>query len=320
MKIALILAIPLCLSACAAIAVDWVRPSAASGILRWGIKGRLQFAIPPAPDGPRGLIRLFYPTLPGGEYDLINFIAVEPIALGVRGYSELELSEMDGVHGKRIWSDAPEGVVTKLTKKVEQLAVELKVEPFANGACVSMTASIRSDRPDEIRFKVHATNESKPMGFCILTATMGNKARARMLWLKGGIEVAGLLWPDFEGTGFAPPATFPSGRMLKAKNGDLVAAITTDEANPAKAVLAPGSEGWAYLGFPVTQYWAKPAGPPAGKLEVVVGARAAYWMNHRPIPGGIAFENFELKEPFVDGQEFVFGITRKTPRELGFRR
>ena len=40
-------------------------------------------------------------------------------------------------------------------------------------------------------------------------------------------------------------------------------------------------------------------------------------MSRRPIPGGIAFENFELRERFYDGQRFVFGITPKTPEELG---
>jgi hypothetical protein len=28
---------------------------------------------------------------------------------------------------------------------------------------------------------------------------------------------------------------------------------------------------------------------------------------------------FELREPFSDWQRFVFGITRRTPAELGFR-
>jgi hypothetical protein len=46
--------------------------------------------------------------------------------------------------------------------------------------------------------------------------------------------------------------------------------------------------------------------------------RHTYWRSARPIPGGIAFENFELRERFHDGQKSIFGITRQTPRELGF--
>ena len=46
--------------------------------------------------------------------------------------------------------------------------------------------------------------------------------------------------------------------------------------------------------------------------------RVRYWRSRHPIPGGIAFENFELRERFHDGQRSVFGITRRTPGELGF--
>ena len=35
-----------------------------------------------------------------------------------------------------------------------------------------------------------------------------------------------------------------------------------------------------------------------------------------PIPGGIAYENFELTEPFQFGQSYIFGITPLSPEEL----
>jgi hypothetical protein len=53
------------------------------------------------------------------------------------------------------------------------------------------------------------------------------------------------------------------------------------------------------------------------ELQAVVNARYTYWQSRQPIPGGVAFENFELREPFYPGQRFVFGITRQTPKELG---
>ena len=31
----------------------------------------------------------------------------------------------------------------------------------------------------------------------------------------------------------------------------------------------------------------------------------------------MSFESFELRERFYEGQAFVFGITRKTPAQLG---
>ena len=49
----------------------------------------------------------------------------------------------------------------------------------------------------------------------------------------------------------------------------------------------------------------------------MVNGRYTYWRSARLLPGGIAFENFELRERFYDGQKSVFGITRRTPQELG---
>ena len=36
--------------------------------------------------------------------------------------------------------------------------------------------------------------------------------------------------------------------------------------------------------------------------EGVVNGRYTYWASKSPIPGGIAYENFELTEPFQSGQ------------------
>lgn len=67
----------------------------------------------------------------------------------------------------------------------------------------------------------------------------------------------------------------------------------------------------------MTQYWAKDAGTFRDDLQVVVNGRYTYWQSSRPIPGGVAFENFEIRERFYNGQKFVFGITSKAPHELG---
>jgi hypothetical protein len=65
------------------------------------------------------------------------------------------------------------------------------------------------------------------------------------------------------------------------------------------------------------EYWAKPPGTSQDDLQVAVNGRYTYWMSRHPIPGGVAFENFEMRERFHPGQRFVFGITRRTPGELG---
>jgi hypothetical protein len=101
--------------------------------------------------------------------------------------------------------------------------------------------------------------------------------------------------------------------------GEVLTAMTGDEANPAATRPFPNSGLWYYGGQPVTQYWRKPAAFKAD-LHLAVNARFTYWKSQRPIPGGVAFENFEMREKFYEGQRFRFGITRRPPDELGFSR
>lgn len=76
-------------------AVDWVRPGINTNQPVWGVRGGLMWALPPGGFRPRGepggLIRVGYPILTNGAYDLVNFIAVEPIVRGRKGFSELKL-------------------------------------------------------------------------------------------------------------------------------------------------------------------------------------------------------------------------------------
>jgi hypothetical protein len=292
--------------------------------LLWGLLARTGW-----PDGPRGLIRLRYPVLADGAYDLINFIAVEPVVRGRKGFSELERSQLDGVPGKRLWAVNPEapdqgvtnphtGQLVRLESGAERLAVRVGVERFENGAHVSLTVTQRSDAPDEIQLAIHAESDSEPIEYCILTATMGNKARARQLWLKDEVANSLKLYPDYKEPDFAPHRFFGLDRLHRTAAGDVLAAVTTDEANPAAVEPFPGRTHWRYGGFPVTQYWKKPVGTWRDDLHVAVNGRYTYWLSRQPIPGGIAFENFEMRERFNEGQRFVFGITRKTPGELSF--
>jgi hypothetical protein len=279
---------------------------------------------------PRGLIRLFFPVLDGGRYDLINFIAIEPVVAGRRGLSELELSRLDGVPGKRIWASATPrdvqpplpvepGTLTQPAPGVEKLAVILRVERFENGAHVYLVASQRSDAPEEIQLAVHAEPDSAPMQYCVLTATMGNKARTRLLWLNGEVLSSQRLYPNYHGFDFAAERVFPLARLMRTAEAGVIAAVTTDEQNPATVFPFPGTRLWYYGGAKVTQYWRKPQGSFHDGLSAAVNARFAYWRTKQAVPGGIAFENFEMREPFFEGQSFVFGITRRTPAQLGFR-
>jgi hypothetical protein len=265
-----------------------------------------------------------------GGYSLVNFIAVEPIVNGRKGFSELELSALDGARGKRLWavgetnlaSAVPTlvpGTLSRPSAGVEQLDVTVRVEPFDNGARVRLAISQRSDGPDEIGLTVHSDPGSAPIEYCILTATMGNLARTRLLWLKDEVVSSLKLYPEHKGDDFAPHRIYPLDRLARTLQGDVVVALTTDEDDPASVYPFPGRRLWYYGGGKVTQYWKKPRGTVQKDLHVAVNARYVYWQTQRPIPGGVAFENFEMRERFYEGQTFVFGIIRQTPSQLGLR-
>lgn len=318
----------------AAHAAEWVRAGLNTNRPVWGLRGGLLWGLPagrtPA-DGPRGLIRLWSPVLTNGGYDLINFIAIEPVVQGRRGFSELERSALDDAPGKRLWAGtcsqtSPRGTknwstgeLTRLAAGAEQLTVEVGVEQFDNGAHVRLVVTQRSDAPDEIDLAQFSIAGSAPIEYCILTATMGNKARARQLWLKDAMLTSHALYPEYRGNDFAPHRVFALDRLLRTTDGDVLVAITTDEANPAAADPFPAPRHWRYAGRPVTQYWKKLAGTWRDDLQGAVNGRFTYWQSRHPIPRGVAFENFELRERFHDGQRFVFGITGRSPAALGFR-
>lgn len=296
----------------------------------WGIRGGLLWAIPPAGfrgGEPRGLIRLGYPVLADHSYDLINFIAIEPIVGRNRGFSELEGSQLDGIPGKRIWAEGSgagltnnlvPGELLKRPDGQEELQVDLRVEKFENGAHVRLVLLQRSDRPDEIQLSVFREPDSAPLEYCILTATMGNMARTRQLWLKDEVVSSLKVYAGYQDKGFAPHKEYPLSRLRRTAEGRVLVAVANDEEDPALAYPFPNSRLWHYAGCKVTQYWAKEAGAFRDDLQAIVIGRYTYWQSSRPIPGGVAFENFELRERYYDGQKFVFGITRKTPQELGF--
>lgn len=312
----------------AAEGADWVRAGVNSKYPIWGLQEGLQFAIHPGgftwgEGGPRGLIRIGYPTLPDGKYDLINFIAIEPTVGKTRGLSELEKSAVDGRPGKiftaGLSADEPAslhpGTIHSLPDGVEELVVPLQIEKFTNGAHVRLTLSQRSDAPEELKLTVHAEPDSAPMDTCILTATMGNKARARLLWLKDGAVSSLKIFGDYREPHFTRSVFFPLDRLSRNALGDAIASITNDESDPANVQSGIG-RGWQYLGRKVTQYWRKPAAELDQSLRCAVNARFTYWASQNPVPGGLAYENFELIENFRDGQSFIFGITPQTPSDL----
>lgn len=288
----------------------------------WGHAKGLQIGHAPL-GGPRGLLRVYTPYLDQPEQHVLNFIAVEPIPKGSdrRGLSELEISKLDGVRGKRFWSannpddatprdSAPaKGFIEDKDGK-QQLCVYILVEPFENGAHVYLKLTFWEDRPHEVGIAAFARKDSAPLDYCIVTATMGNYARLRRLHLAERIAVAGELWPDYQVQGFADHAKFPLAELKRDLAGRAIAVAESDEADLTAATYTFGtSRHWKYQGKQAMQSWISEQPDP--RLEVWVNGRYTYWASLNMIPGGIAFENFEMVSPFRQGEEFIFCVEPK---------
>jgi hypothetical protein len=258
---------------------------------------------------------------------MVNYISIEPVVNGVRGQSELEVGLQSKQAGLTLWTaDSRESVEYATTiargrleqvDGVEVLTFFLGTEPFRNGARPVLQIVFRSDRPYEVGFRIHSAPASARMDSCVLSATMGNYARLRRLWLRGEVADSRIVWPMFEPDplGFAPWRSWNRERLLKV-DGQLVVAATSDETDPATATYDQDVPAhWRYTGRPATHYWRTADVP---KAVVRVNGRTTFWGNSGRIPGGVSYENFEMEAPFADGQEFWFGVTPEKPNALGF--
>ncbi len=295
----------------------WIRPGDPKGALVWGRRDGIVFGLPSpgGMPGPRGLIRVGIYDRNTGRPLLINFIAFEPVVGGKKGFSELEMSSLDGARGKRLWVEGPvPGSISNIESR-EELKVVVACEKFRNGARVSAEICLRSDRPEEIIFSVRAEPESAPIQEATLTATMGNYERLRCLWLENRMVSSKALYRGYQGNGFVEKDPYPLGELARSAEGDVWIAATSDEENPAQVPI-PDKPWWQYKGPRLTQYWRVPGDSVERDLRVRVNGRRVYWASRREIPGGISFENFEIRQSYRPGQRSIFGLTRKGPREL----
>ena len=304
---------------------DWVRPARFGDPLTWGRTDGLVFGLPSEGGlpGPRGLIRIGVWNADASAPELVNFIAVEPVVIGSSprrdrmAYSELEYSALDEPErGKRLWTTGPaSGEITTLPSGDEQLTVGIDVEPFtANSAHVRVVARMRADKPDEVALSVHHHDDSAAIAEHTLTATMGNYERLRLLWLKDRVVDSRELYAGYEDVHFVERDAYPLSELTRLGDGAALVMGSTDEADPSSVRVA--SPWWSYDSRKLTQYW-RVAGEHVGPdLRVRVNGRRVYWAGDLQIPGGISFENFEMRQAYVPGQEFVFGLTRREPSDL----
>ena len=321
---------------------QWVRPLMPGDPLVWGRRDGIVFGLfsPGGIKGPRGLIRVGLFTPDATEPQLLNFIAVEPVIQGPgnrfdrMAFSEMEMSVLDpGLRGKRMWVH-PEngekegfngGTIQTLhagNATVERLSVRIDVERFTNnGAHVYVVASIDSDQPSQLRLSTFAEDDSPPLDELTLTATMGNYERLRLLWLKDRVVDSRELFANYPwpvqwhlstGEDFAEKANYPLPEMLRSGDGDAIVFCTSSEPDPRKT---PGNDSahWPYTLPKITQYWLVPGHDVQPDLRVRVNARHMYWASTALVLGGVAFENFEVRQRYVAGQTFIFGITQQEP-------
>jgi len=308
---------------------NWIQPAQGKRAQPvWGHVNGIRVGIAPMP-GPRGLLRIYAPYLGHKEGKMINFIAFEPIRAGKteRGFSELEMSKLDNVRGKRFWSAndsvcsgaLPEiypasGVVRKINSE-ETLTVFIFSELFDNGARVYARLRFYEYRPFEVELTTNVCEDSKELDSFILTATMGNFARLRTLYLADSTKTSLELWPGYRDVHFTLHDSTSVDEMIKDKSGGVYFIAAPDEENPQIANYSPDTrEHWKYYGETATQYWYCPR--PDSQLMGLVNGRYTYWASKSPIPEGISFENFELKTPLKNGEKLIFGISPLQPSEF----
>ena len=329
----------------------WIRPENAKSPPVWGIHdgivvalwpASLEGTVPNSEGGPRGLLRIGY-EFKGTVY-LINYIAAEPVVDGDMEFSEVRPSLVDGKLGKLFWASdsdstgsfspyaATPGVITHpdtAHPEVEELSLYILMEKFIDGAHPYLKLTIRSDKPGELGMQIFNYKNSAVMERCGLTATMGNYSRLRLLYLKDKVIDSRKLFSAYNNIEFDEKEPYPVDQMLKTKKGD---AIVIAESNESFNELASWPQDPAYLAkwhwhyrpfYKLTQYWRVDAGNYDNSLRVRVNGRAKYWSGASPhknnyiaIPGGPAFENFELRENYHSGQKFYFGLSMKTAKEL----
>lgn len=338
------------LSHTASAQTQWIRPETLTDKQQWGLHEGIIFSLWPSgvetgdkgAGGPRGLLRVGYEHQ--GKIYLINYIAIEPIVDGKIEFSEISPSATDGKWGKLIWpgnSEADDAYdPANLTRGVishpdpskpqtEQLTLFLFMEQYMDKAAPFLKISIRSDKPEEICFEINNKANSAHMDRCALTATMGNYSRLRLLHLDKQVIDSRKVYAGYDGIDFIEKEAYPVTQMLKLKDGSPIALATQNESMAELSTWPTDSayyakRGWRYRpDFKLTQYWRKDGATYDPSLQVRVNGRAKYWAvasrdpkQYVNLPGGAAFENFELREKYYPGQKFIYGLSRKPVAEI----
>jgi hypothetical protein len=331
---------------------QWIRPANEKSSPVWGIQNGIVVGLWPAPvekgepgtkGGPRGLLRVGYNFK--GETYLVNYIAVEPVVKGDMEFSEVSPSRVDKKLGKYFWASGTaqagkfspfantRGVITHPDQQhpaIEELSIYVFMEQFLDGAYPYLKLTIRSDKPGELGIQLLNQPNSAKMERCALTATMGNYSRLRLLYLKDSVIDSRRLFAGYDDIGFAEKEPYTYDKMLRNSNGDYFVCAESNETFNQLAAWPQEPAYWSRWGwhyrpfYKLTQYWRVAGTDFDHSLQVRVNGRAKYWGGegntdksaYANVPGGPAFENFELRENYHAGQQFYFGLSMKPAEEF----
>jgi hypothetical protein len=125
---------------------------------------------------------------------------------------------------------------------------------------------------------------------------MGNYARLRRLWLKDRTVASRDFAAGYQSNGFVDGGDYPLEEMLGCGRH------CHHRCGETAAGHGDGRAHRNYKSVTLTQYRRVPARQIQPDLRVRVNARRVYWGSNIPLPGGPAFENFEVRERYASGQ------------------
>ena len=301
--------------------VDFVWPGYGidSNIPIWGHRDGLRIGLEPTP-GPAGLIRVYAPYLGQKFPVVVNFLSIEPKVVGQRGrgQSELEMSrDRSGERGLTFWaSNGPQQDVRpkapttgELIDDGRTLRLFIHTEPFRNGARPVIECRFHKSEHFELELVTHADVKSVPLSNCAISATMGNYGQLRRIHLNDDRIVSALqIWADSSPgkLGFYPWRSWPTDDLQRMADGRYYVQISTDAVDPSAVEHDPHVPAhWRYVGQKAIHCWRTESN---SQPRAAVNGRRTYWMSQSRIPGGVAFENFEMALPFKAGRRLWFGV------------
>jgi hypothetical protein len=202
----------------------------------------------------------------------------------------------------------------------DTLRVFIHTERFRNGAHPVIECCFHKSHPFEVEFATHLADDSDAIESCVLSATMGNYGLLRQIHLNHGrVVTATQLWQDepLDRLGFLPWRHWSATELSRSGDGRYLIELSTDMSDPSRAEHDPNvAAHWRYVGTKAVHYWRTESD---AQPQAAVNGRRTYWMSQSLIPGGVAFENFELRVPFQPGRRLWFGVRHDVTRHDGVK-